>query len=319
MRVLITGAAGFVGRYLADHLLALGQDEVWGLVRTGKDCAGVEPRVRLVQADLLERDQVGAALREARPEAVYHLAAQASVARSLADPLPTLINNVVGQVNLLEAIAEAGLDPRILVVGSNEEYGLTRPDELPIKETKELRPISPYAVSKVTQDMLGHQYFATNSLKIVRVRAFPHTGPGQPDLFVTPSFARQIAEMEVGVREPIIKVGYIEGQRDFTDVRDVVRGYRLVVRDGVAGEAYNLGSEQPRSTRSLLDGLLALSTARPRVEVDPSRIRPLEVPVQYCDASKLRAATGWRPEIAFEQTLSDILDEWRERVRSTLS
>lgn len=316
MRILITGAAGFVGRHLAAHLLAEGDDDLWGLARPENATPGLDDRVRLVGADLMQRDQVAAALREARPDAIYHLAAQASVARSLNDPLPTLLNNVVAQVNLLEAVAEAGLDPRILVVGSNEEYGLTRPDELPIVETKELRPISPYAVSKVAQDMLGHQYFATRGLKIVRVRPFTHTGPDQSATFVTPAFARQLAEMEAGLREPVIRVGYIKGERDFTDVRDVVRGYRLLIARGQPGEVYNLGSERPRSIESILEGLIARSTVRPRVEVDQALVRPLEVPVQYCDCSKLRAATGWRPEIPFEQTLSDILDDWRRRVRA---
>ena len=315
MRVLITGVAGFVGRHLASHLLARGEDEVWGLARATDAAGGLDGPIRLVGADLLEREHVAAALGEARPELVYHLAAQSSVARSLDDALPTLLNNVVGQVNLLEAIAEAGLDPRILIVGSNEEYGLTRPDELPIVETKELRPISPYAVSKVAQDMLGHQYFATRGLKIVRIRPFPHTGPGQSDTFVTPAFARQIAEMEAGCREAVMKVGYLEGQRDFSDVRDVVRGYRLALCHGVPGEVYNLGSERPRSIRSILDGLLARSTVRPRVETDPARKRPLEVAVQYADCSKLRATTGWRPEIPLEQTLADVLEDWRRRVR----
>jgi GDP-4-dehydro-6-deoxy-D-mannose reductase len=317
MRILITGAAGFVGRHLAAHLLAEGGDELWGLARPETATPGLDGRVRLVGADLMHREQVGAALREARPDAIYHLAAQASVARSLSDPLPTLLNNVVAQVNLLEAVVELGADPRILVVGSNEEYGLTRPEELPIVETKELRPISPYAVSKVAQDMLGHQYFATRGLKIVRVRPFPHTGPGQSETYVAPGFARQIAEMEAGRREAVIKVGYLDGQRDFTDVRDVVRGYRLLLERGVPGEVYNLGSERARTIRSILDGLVARSTVRPLVELDPARVRPLEVPVQYCDCSKLRAATGWRPEIPFEQTLSDILDDWRRRVRDS--
>lgn len=313
MRVLITGAAGFVGRHLAEHLLDHGETEVWGLARAEDTSTELSQQVRPLRADLLEPEQVSRALREARPEAIYHLAAQSSVARSLDDPLPTLVDNITAQVNLLEAVVKQGLHPRILVVGSNEEYGLTRPDELPIVETKELRPISPYAVSKVAQDLLGHQYFATRKLEIVRVRPFVHIGPGQADTFVTAAFARQIAEMEVRLREPVIKVGYLEGQRDFTDVRDVVRGYRLLLRDGVPGEVYNLGSERPRSIQSILDGLLALTTVRPRIEVDPARIRPLEVPIQYSDCSKLRAATGWRPEIPIERTLSDVLDDWRRR------
>ena len=314
MRVLITGAAGFVARHLAAHLLARGQDEVWGLVRPNGRTEDLDPNVRLVRADLLEPGEVIEALRRARPDAIYHLAAQSSVARSLEDPLSTLLNNVGGQVNLLEAVGECGLEPRVLVVGSSDEYGLTFRSGQPVSEGQELRPISAYAVSKVTQDMLGHQYFVTHGLQIVRVRPFGHTGPGQADTFVAAAFARQIAEVESGLREPPIRVGYLDGQRDFTDVRDVVRGYRLLVERGVAGEVYNLGSERPRSVKSVLDSLLALSPARPPVQTDPTLMRPTEVPIQYADCSKLRAATGWRPEIPFEQTLADLLGDWRRRV-----
>jgi len=314
MRVLITGVAGFVGRHLADQLLADGQDEVWGLARSSTGASGLDARVRLVEADLCDRDAVDRALDAARPDAIYHLASQASVAKSLHDPLPTIVNNVVGQVNLLEAVAERTPIARVLIVGSNEEYGLTQPDELPLEESRELRPISPYAVSKVTQDMLGHQYFATKGLHIIRVRPFTHTGPRQASLFVTPSFAHQLAEMEAGLHEPTMRVGFLDGQRDFTDVRDVARGYRLLVERGVPGEVYNLGSGVPRSVRSILDALIGMSSVAPRVDVDPALIRPLEVPIQYADCAKIRAATGWAPEIPFEQTLADILDDWRARV-----
>ena len=314
MRVLITGAAGFVGRHLAAHLLTEGGQEVWGLTRAHHASDGLDSRVRLVAADLREKSAVDAAIEQVRPETVYHLASQASVARSLADPLDTILNNVVGQVNLLESCAKHAPDARILVVGSNEEYGLTRPDELPIAETKELRPISPYAVSKVTQDLLGHQYFATRGLQVIRVRPFTHTGPGQANLFVTPAFARQLAEMERGQREQRMRVGFLDGQRDFTDVRDVVRGYRLLIEMGEPGEVYNLGAGIPRSVRSILDGLLELTTVRPVVEIDPSMIRPLEMPVMYADCTRIHAATGWKTEIPFEQTLQDVLDDWRQRV-----
>lgn len=319
MRVLITGAAGFVGRHLATHLFADGGHEVWGLTRARRMIKGIDPRVRLVIADLREAEPVAAAVSQVRPDAVYHLASQASVARSLADPLDTMLNNVIGQVNLLEACAKHAPDARILVVGSNEEYGLTRPDELPIREGKELRPISPYAVSKVTQDLLGHQYFATRGLPIIRVRPFTHTGPGQESLFVTPAFARQLAEMELEQRELRMRVGFLDGQRDFTDVRDVVRGYQLLVERGELGEVYNLGSGVPRSVRSILDGLLELTDVRPVIEVDPTMIRPLEMPVMYADCSKIEAATGWRAEIPFEQTLKDVLDDWRHRSRAGMS
>jgi GDP-4-dehydro-6-deoxy-D-mannose reductase len=314
MPVLITGAAGFVGRHLAAHLLCEGGQEVWGLTRSGRPTDGLDSRVKLVAADLREKGAVDAAVAEVCPDAVYHLASQASVARSLSDPLATMMNNVVGQANLLEACARYAPGARILVVGSNEEYGLTRPDELPIAEAKELRPISPYAVSKVTQDLMGHQYFATHHLQIIRVRPFTHTGPGQESLFVTPSFARQIAEMERGIREPKMRVGYLDGQRDFTDVRDVVRGYRLLIERGQPGDVYNLGSGVPRSIQSILDGLLELTSARPVVETDPSMIRPLEMPVMYADCTKIKAATGWQAEIPFDQTLCDVLSDWRARV-----
>jgi GDP-4-dehydro-6-deoxy-D-mannose reductase len=316
MRVLITGAAGFVGRHLAAHLFERGGHEVWGLARARKFIEGLDPRVRLVIADLRDAEPVDAAIAQVRPDVVYHLASQASVARSLADPLDTIINNVIGQVNLLEACARHAPAARILIVGSNEEYGLTRLDELPIREDKELRPISPYAVSKVTQDLLGHQYFATRGLPVIRVRPFTHTGPGQESLFVTPAFARQLAEMELERRELRMRVGFLDGQRDFTDVRDVVRGYRLLIERGEPGQVYNLGSGVPRSVRSILDGLLQLTTVRPEVEVDPSMIRPLEMPVMYADCSRIEAATGWRAEIPFEQTLLDVLNDWRERSRA---
>jgi GDP-4-dehydro-6-deoxy-D-mannose reductase len=316
MRVLITGVAGFVGRHLAAHLFAKGGHEIWGLVRPGRTLEECDAEVRLVHADLQDKDAVDAAVAQARPEAVYHLAGQASVAKSLDNPLDTLFNNVVGQVNLLEACARHVPATRILVVGSADEYGLIRPDDLPIKESHEFRPISPYAVSKVTQDVLGYQYFATRKLPIIRVRSFTHTGPGQDSTFVTPAFARQLAEMEQGQRAPTMKVGYLDGQRDFTDVRDVVRGYRLLIERATPGEAYNLGSGVPRTVRSVLDGLLALSTVRPTIETDQARIRPLEMPIMYADCSKIEAATGWTAQIPFEQTLQDVLDYWRDRVRA---
>ncbi len=316
MRVLITGAAGFVGRHLAAHLLARGEDQVWGLTRPEPSDRHLDPAVRTVPADLTDRARVTAAVREVRPEAVYHLAAQSSVARSLEDPLSTLINNIGGQVNLLESVAECGVDTRILVVGSSDEYGPTPPEQLPIDESCELRPVSAYAVSKVTQDLLGHQYFATHRMQIVRVRPFGHTGPGQVDTFVAAAFARQIAESEAGLRDAVIRVGYLDGERDFTDVRDVVRGYRLLLELGTAGEVYNLGSGQPRPIREVLDGLLAHATRHLEVQTDPALMRPSEVPIQYADYSKLHAATGWRPEIPFEQTLADLLEDWRHRVRA---
>lgn len=315
MRVLITGVAGFVGRHLAAHLFAEGGHEVWGLSRAGHELAGLDPKIRLVVADLTNRDAVETAIAECRPEAIYHLASQASVKRSFDSPLETLQNNMVGQVHLLDACIVSAPKARILVIGSNEEYGLTEPDELPIKESKELRPVSPYAVSKVTQDMLGHQYFRSRGLQIVRARPFTHIGPGQAPGFVTTDFAMQLAKMELGRAEPTLNVGNLDGVRDFSDVRDIVRGYRLLLGRGEPGEVYNLGSGVGRTVRSLLDQLLNLTTVRPAVVPDPSRMRPSEIPAMYADCSKILAQTGWKTEIPFEQTLRDVMEDWRLRVR----
>jgi GDP-4-dehydro-6-deoxy-D-mannose reductase len=317
MRVLITGVAGFVGRHLAAHLFAEGGHEVWGLSRAGHDLPGIDSRIRLAVADLTHRDSVEAAVAECRPEAIYHLASQASVKRSFDSPLETLQNNIVGQVHLLDACLVSAPKARILVVGSNEEYGLTEPDELPIRESKELRPVSPYAVSKVTQDMLGHQYFRARGLQIVRVRPFTHIGPGQAPGFVTTDFAMQLARMELGRAEPTLAVGNLDGVRDFSDVRDVVRGYQLLIEQGEPGEVYNLGSGVGRTIRSLLDQLLELTTVRPTVVRDPSRMRPSEIPAMYADCSRIFAQTGWKTEIPFERTLHDVMEDWRQRVRET--
>lgn len=318
MRVLVTGVAGFVGRHLAAHLLAVGGHEVWGLARAGRELDGLDERIRLLVADLTDRSSVEVAISEAQPDAVYHLASQASVKRSFDSPLETLQNNIVGQVHLLDACINNAPDARVLVIGSNEEYGLTNADELPIRENKELRPVSPYAVSKVTQDMLGHQYFRACKLHVIRARPFTHIGPGQAPGFVTTDFAMQLAGMEIGRCEPRMAVGNLNGVRDFSDVRDIVRGYRLLIERGEPGEVYNLGSGVGRTIRSLLDQMLSLTTVRPEVVTDPARMRPSEIPAMYAECSKIRATTGWRTEIPFEQTLRDVLDDWRIRVHEAV-
>lgn len=315
MRVLITGVAGFVGRHLAAHLFAQGGHEIWGLSRASRDVGGLDPAIQMTVADLMDRESVEQAVADARPDAVYHLASQASVKRSFDSPLETLQNNIVGQVHLLDACVKLAPEARILVIGSNEEYGLTEPSELPIKEHKELRPVSPYAVSKVTQDMLGHQYFRARKLQVIRARPFTHIGPGQAPGFVTTDFAQQLARMELGTAEPKMAVGNLNGVRDFSDVRDIVRGYRLLIERGEPGEVYNLGSGVGRTIQAILDQLLALTTVRPEVVIDPSKMRPSEIPAMYADCAKIEAATGWRAEIPFEQTLRDVLDDWRARVR----
>jgi GDP-4-dehydro-6-deoxy-D-mannose reductase len=226
-----------------------------------------------------------------------------------------LQNNIQSQLNLLQAILDLGATPRMMVVGSNEEYGLVRTEELPVTEDTPLRPNSPYGVSKVAQDMLGLQYFLSHQLPIVRVRPFNHIGPRQAPGFVAPDFALQIAQAEVGERPPRITVGNLEVQRDFTDVRDMVRAYHLAITMGLPGDVYNIGSGQSHSISELLETLLSYSRVNINVEKDPERLRPSDVPVVRCDAGKFRELTGWEPRIPFKSSLRNVLDYWRQQVR----
>lgn len=250
-----------------------------------------------------------------QPDCVFHLAAQAFVPASWADPWSTLENNIRGQLNVLLASVSLKALPRVLVVGSADEYGIVTADELPVCETNPLRPNSPYAVSKVAQDMLGYQYYASHKLPVVRVRPFNHIGPGQSPAFVTSDFAKQIAEAEVGLRDAVMHVGNLEARRDFSDVRDIVRGYHLAITKGRPGEVYNLGAEQSHPIREVLDALLALSDTPITVKQDPTRLRPSDVPEVVSDCSRFRSLTGWRAAIPLEQSLSDILNHWRKTVR----
>lgn len=318
MRALITGVGGFAGRHLAAYLLSQGHIEVFGCVLHADQArVGLPPDVRVLEADLRDPEVVHRLMAEVQPDRLFHLAAQAFVPESLRDPWGTLENNIRSQVNLLEATRRLGLPTRILVVGSNEEYGQARPEELPLREDSPLRPSSPYAVSKVAQDLLGLQYFLSYKMHIVRVRPFNHIGPGQDERFVAPAFAKQIAEIEAGLRpQPVIYVGNLEAQRDFSDVRDIVRAYHLVLEHGTPGEVYNICSGQPRSMRQLLEIMLKASRVPISVEHDPSRLRPVDTPISYGDPSRLRAATGWQPQIPFEQTVRDVLEDWRNRVQT---
>jgi GDP-4-dehydro-6-deoxy-D-mannose reductase len=312
---LITGVGGFAGRYLAEHLAAKTTWEVWGNVRDAVDAKLAPSAVRCVVADLRDPHATDTLVEQARPDYVFHLAAQAFVPQSWVDPWDTYETNLRSQLNLLEALRRYHASSHVLVVGSNEIYGLIAPEHLPVKEDSPLRPTSPYAVSKIAQDFGAFQYFVNYSLPIVRVRPFNHIGPRQSEKFVASAFARQIALIEAGRSEPVVKVGNLSAQRDFTDVRDMVRAYRLAIEQGEPGEVYNIGSERPRSIQYLLDTLLSFSSASIKVEVDPARLRPSDVPVAYCDASRFKQCTGWTPEITFEQTLRDVLDDWRVRVK----
>lgn len=316
VRALITGINGFVGSHLAEYLLAHSDWQVAGTVYGPQDnICHLRERLELYPLELSRLPAAVSVLEETQPDVIVHLAAQAVPALSQHDPWPTLETNIRLQLNVLQAAVHLGLNCRVLVVGSGDEYGLVRPDDLPIAESTPLRPLNAYAVSKVAQEMLGLQYHLAHGLPVVMVRPFNHIGPRQGLGFVAPDFARQVAEAEAGLREPVMEVGNLDVSRDFSDVRDVVRGYHLAVAQGEPGEVYNLGSEQARSVRELLEMLVAASRVKLEVRQDATRLRPADVPVMVSDCRKLRQCTGWRTIIPFEQSVRDVLDYWRERVR----
>ncbi len=318
-RVLITGITGFAGSHLAEHVLADFPDvEVHGTYRWRSRMENVDHllgSIRLHEADLRDYSSLHRVLDTVRPDYVFHLAAQSFVPSSWTAPSETLTTNIAGQTNLFEAIRSLGLDPVVQIACSSEEYGLVLPDEVPIRETNPLRPLSPYAVSKVAQDMLAYQYFQSFGLRAVRTRGFNHTGPRRGSVFVTSNFARQIATIEAGLAPPVIRVGNLDAVRDFTDVRDMVRAYWLAVTKGKPGEVYNVASGEGITIRALLDRLLALSATEVEIEVDPERLRPSDVEILIGDSSRFRADTGWEPRIPLDQTLRDVLDYWRLRAK----
>jgi GDP-4-dehydro-6-deoxy-D-mannose reductase len=319
VRLLITGITGFVGSHFAELALARGV-EVVGSIRWRSKTEHIEhlrDRVKLVESDLKDLFSVRTLLEQARPDYIVHLAAQSFVAASWLTPSETLQTNAISQLNLFEGMRQLGMRARFLVIGSSEEYGLVYPEELPIRETNPLRPLSPYAVSKVTQDLMGWQYFKSYGLDIVRARAFNHTGPRRGDSFATSNFAKQVAEIEAGLRPPLMKVGDLKPTRDFSDVRDIVRGYWLLLERGSAGEVYNLCSGKDWSIEWVLGFLLSRAKVGGiDVREDPARLRPSDVPILRGSAEKIEKALGWRPRIPLEETLADLLDYWRQQVRS---
>jgi GDP-4-dehydro-6-deoxy-D-mannose reductase len=342
LKVLITGITGFAGSHLAEYLLTLDGVEVYGACRwrsrldnlrdlshSGRLNNMVEDAitradtlqrmakagaVNLVHGDITDATSMKRLIESVRPNRIFHLAAQSFVPGSWNAPAETFHINTIGQINLFEAILAAGLKPLVQIAGSSEEYGLVHENEVPMKETNPLRPLSPYAVSKVAQELLAWQYFRSYGLKTVVTRGFNHTGPRRGEVFVTSTVAKQIAEIEKGYRPPILYVGDVEVKRDWTDVRDTVRGYWLALEKGEPGEVYNVGSGTTRTVREMMNILLGMSTVKIEVRQDPGRLRPSDVRILWSDISKFRAQTGWQPTIPFSKTMQDLLDYWRERV-----
>ena len=343
MRVLITGITGFAGSHLAEYILANHPDvAVYGTYRwrsrmenleelfaqqkldviegrypTGASLRdeGKKGRVTLLHCELTDAGAVEKLVSSVQPQRIFHLAAQSFVQSSFDEPASTLRINIESQLNVLEAIRRHDTQIRMHVAGSSEEYGLVHPDEVPMKETNPLRPLSPYAVSKVAQDKLAYQYFRSYGLHVVVTRGFNHTGPRRGLIFVTSTFARQIALIEAGKHEPVIYHGDLTSKRDWTDVRDMVRAYWLALEKGEPGESYNVGRGKCWSIREMLDILLGHARTKIRTQEDPARLRPSDVPILWADTTRFRQATGWEPVITFEQTLADLLEYWRERVR----
>lgn len=316
LRVLITGVNGFVGKHLARFCVEQGV-EVYGTHRraSGRPDPELPSEVVLIEMELTDPDGVTEAIEKAAPDRVFHLAGWSYPRGSIEAAAETFAANVMGQLNVLEALRSLGMTTvKILLVGSCEEYGIVEPDELPITEGNPLRPVTPYGVSKVAQDLMGAQYCKTHGLDIVRVRSFHLAGPLSSELYVLSSFAKQIAEIEAGLRDPELRVGNLDAVRDFTDVRDAVRGFWLCLESGEPGAVYNLGSGRPIAIKKIVAILLEHARVPIKTAVDQARLRGDDALALVCDATKLRERTGWQPTLEIATTVVDTLEYWRRRV-----
>jgi len=322
-RIIISGCTGFVGSHLAEYCLKQG-DEVYGTVLShhlGDELTRIEnikDKIKLYECNLMNRGSVFKVLNETKPDMIFHLAASSFVPTSWKEPQEVLQNNIISELNIFETIRDLNLidKTKIVLALSSEEYGLVHPDECPITEDQPLRPLSPYAVSKIGQEKLGYQYYQSYGLKTILTRFFNIEGPRRGQDFVISNFAKQIAEIEKGEREPVVKVGNLEAVRDFTDVKDVVRAYYLAATSEniKCGEPYNICSGNDISIRNMLDILLGLTEREIKVKQDPERMRPSDVTRLIGDYSKFNRATNWKPKIPLEETLKDTLNFWRKEL-----
>ena len=316
MRALITGVAGFAGGHLARHLLDRGHT-LAGIRYPGDRGArsdSVPSQVELHETDILEAPSLAKAFSDSKPEAIIHLAAFSNPESSWGNARRALETNIIGTYNVLQAALETGLRPRVLLVGSCQQYGLVPEQEQPISEDRPQRPLTPYGVSKSGQEVLGMRFFLAEDLPVFLVRPFNHTGPGQESSYVCSSFARQVAEIEAGRREPRIRVGNLSVRRDFSDVRDVVRAYREILERGKPADPYNVCRGEAFSIEEILETFRGLSKAKVTVEVDSARYHAVDAPLLLGDNTKLRSELGWEPELSLRETLGDLLSYWREKI-----
>ena len=324
-KALITGFTGMVGSHLADFLLDTNDWEIFGLMRWNDRTENIEhlvekinnkDRIYLEYGDINDLSSLLYVFNKIKPDYVFHLAAQSYPKTSFESPLETLETNILGTAKVLDAIKKLNLDPIIHVCASSEVFGRVPKDKLPINEEVGFHPASPYAISKVGTDLIGRFYAEAYGMKVMTTRMFTHTGPRRGDVFAESTFAKQIAMIEAGYQEPIIKVGNLDSLRTWSDVRDAVNAYYLLVtKNPIGGEYYNIGGTFTCTVREMLDYLLSISTVKDiKIEIDPDRLRPIDADLQIPDTTKFKQHTGWSPKIKFEETMLDLLNYWREKI-----
>ena len=311
MKSLIIGGAGFVGAYLIRHLRDELKHEV--VVTKMPHEQITESDIKVLDLNILEKESISNLFVQEEPDYIFHLAAQSSVALSWKNPGLTVDVNIKGSVNVLDAVKDMERRPRVLLIGSGEEYGRILPNETPITEDNNLRPGNIYAATKACQNMIGKIYADAYDMDIMMVRAFNHTGPNQAPLFVVADFCKQVADIEAGLQEPVLRVGNLSAERDFTDVRDVVRAYGLLVAKGEKGQTYNVGSGHAVSIDSILQMIVSMAKCEIKVETDPAKLRPIDVPIIEADTRKLQDCTGWKPEIPLSKTIEETLEFYRKK------
>ena len=313
-KVLITGLTGFAGSFLAEHLLNIGGYEICGTFISENsigNVAHIKDRLDLIRVDLMNKDAVKSLIATKNSDEIYHLAALASPGKSFENPSEVITNNITAQINVLEGVKNESPSTKILIISSADIYGKVSPENLPIDENTPFNPTNPYAVSKLAQDYLGLQYCNSYGLDIIRVRPFNHVGPRQALSFALSDFAKRIVDIEKGATPPVLKVGNLSAKRDFTDVRDMVRAYALLLEKGVKGDMYNIGSGTSHSMQQIATLMQSMSKVTFTLEEDPKLMRPSDTPELVCDNTKMKELTGWKPEIPLETTVKDILDYWR--------